>query len=169
MRDGALAMGPGVEAALGFIAKCDYDCSGERPFADGDAMRVIAKSRLRFFWESHSDRADAEKCLAVWYKIASSARWVNFASLKQTFGSADRVGNCVVFDVGNNRYRLIGRVIYPRRLYVLRVMDHEEYSRSLWAKQCGCHNPPPKKSVASTKAVRRAKRTTGIRGKRGEP
>ena len=51
-------------------------------------MRVIAKSRLRFFWESHSDRADAEKCLAVWYKIASSARWVNFASLKQTFGSA---------------------------------------------------------------------------------
>ncbi|MEN9663872.1 MAG: HigB toxin, RelE-like toxic component of a toxin-antitoxin system, partial [Planctomycetota bacterium] len=53
-------------------------------------MRVIAKSRLRFFWESHCDRADAEKCLAVWYKIASSARWMNFASLKQTFGSADR-------------------------------------------------------------------------------
>lgn len=35
---------------------------------------------------------------------------------KQTFGSADQVGNCVVFDVGSNRYRLIGRVLYPHKL-----------------------------------------------------
>lgn len=77
------------------IAKCDYDCSGERPFADGDAMRVIAKSRLRFFWESHSDRADAEKCLAVWYKIASSARWMNFASSSRPLDR--RIGSEIVW------------------------------------------------------------------------
>ena len=35
----------------------------------------------------------------------------------------------VVFDIGNNRYRLIGRVFYPHKHYVLRVMDHEEYDR----------------------------------------
>ena len=29
-------------------------------------------------------------------------------ALKQTFESADQVGNCVVFDVGNNRFRLFG-------------------------------------------------------------
>jgi hypothetical protein len=83
-------------------------------------------------------------------------------------GSADRVGNCVVFDVGNNRYRLIGRVFYPYKLYVLRVMDHQEYSRNAWAKQCGCHNPPPTRSVATMRANRRTKRVPGSRGKRGE-
>jgi mRNA-degrading endonuclease HigB of HigAB toxin-antitoxin module len=38
---------------------------------------------------------------------------------------SDQVGNCVVFDVGNNRYRLIGRVKYEQHIvYVLKVMDH---------------------------------------------
>ncbi|RLS42084.1 MAG: type II toxin-antitoxin system HigB family toxin [Planctomycetota bacterium] len=82
--------------------------------------------------------------LSAWYKIASKAEWANFARLKQTFGSADQVGNGVVFDVGSNRYRLIGRVLYPHKLSVLRVMDHEEYDRASWASQCGCHSPPPK-------------------------
>ncbi|RLS47787.1 MAG: type II toxin-antitoxin system HigB family toxin [Planctomycetota bacterium] len=84
------------------------------------------------------------RCWGGEYKIASKAEWVNFAGLKQTFGAADQVGNCVVFDVGSNRYRLIGRVLYPHKLSVLRVMDHEEYDRAPWASQCGCHSPPPK-------------------------
>lgn len=110
-------------------------------------MRVIAKSRLRSFWESHKDRADAMRALSAWYKIASHAEWTNFASLRQTFASADQVGNCTVFDVGNNRYRLIGRVIYPHRIYVLRVMDHREYDRASWIDQCGCHTPRPRRQT----------------------
>jgi len=129
-------------------------------------MRVISKSRLRQFWEFHKKRTDAERWLSAWYKIAKTAEWKNFAGLKQTFGSADQVGNCVVFDVGNNRYRLITRVFYPHRLYVLRVMDHAEYDRVPWAKQCGCHQPPPRKpsgSLKSAPAGRRAARTAGKR------
>lgn len=62
--------------------------------------------------------------MATWYKMAKQTDWENFAALKGTFASADQVGNCVVFDVGNNRYRLIGRVVYAKgRLYVLKVMD----------------------------------------------
>jgi mRNA interferase HigB len=118
-------------------------------------MRVISKSRLKSFWESHNSRADAEKALTVWYKIASKAEWESFAGLRQTFGSADQVGNCVVFDVGNNRYRLIGRVFYPRLIYVLRVMDHKEYDKTPWAKQCGCHQPPPRKPRLFRNAVRK--------------
>ena len=76
-------------------------------------MRVIAKPRLREFWESRKHNARiAERDLSAWYKLARSAAWNHFAALKQTFGSADQVGNCVVFDVGNNRFRLIGRVNY---------------------------------------------------------
>jgi mRNA interferase HigB len=113
-------------------------------------VRIISKRRLRQFWESRKqDAAVAERDLAAWHKLAKSAEWANFGALRQTFGSADQVGNCVVFDVGNNRFRLIGRVNYARGIvYVLRVMDHAEYDKKLWVDDCGCFRPPPKKPVA---------------------
>ena len=118
-------------------------------------MRIIAFSRLKEFWQSRRDDRDrAERDLAAWYKVAKNAEWVNFGELKQTFGSADQVENCVVFDVGNNRFRLIGRVFYVKdlragRIYVLRVMDHKEYDKQTWIDSCGCHKPPPPKSAGS--------------------
>jgi mRNA interferase HigB len=127
-------------------------------------MRIISKRRLREFWESRTnDAQNAERDLAAWYKLAKHAAWSTFAMLRQTFGSADQVGNCVVFDVGNNRYRLIGRVNYGKGIvYVLRVMDHAEYDRNLWIETCGCHKPPPKKTNAAKQKPRR-------RPKRGKP
>jgi mRNA interferase HigB len=111
-------------------------------------VHVIAKSRLREFWESlKSDSEAAEHDLSAWFKITEKAHWSNFGALKQTWGSADQVGNCVVFDVGNNRLRLIGRVFYrAHTVYVLRVMDHAEYDLKRWAAQCRCHQPRPKKA-----------------------
>ena len=111
-------------------------------------MRILSKRRLREFWEAgKKDAKIAERDLAAWYKPAKNAEWRNFAELKQTFGSADQVGNCVVFDVGNNRYRLIGRINYAKGIvYVLRVLDHAEYDKNRWIEACGCHKPPPKKS-----------------------
>jgi mRNA interferase HigB len=110
-------------------------------------MRVIAKSRLREFWNSRkADSKIAERDLLAWHSMAEGARWAHFAALKQTFGSADQVGNCTVFDVGNNRFRLIGRVNYRRGIvYVLKVMDHPEYDKNLWVDACGCHKAPPKR------------------------
>jgi hypothetical protein len=35
--------------------------------------------------------------------LVKNAHWKDFGALKQTFSSADKVGDCVVFDVGNNR------------------------------------------------------------------
>jgi mRNA interferase HigB len=110
---------------------------------------------LREFWQSRAhDAATAERDLKAWYKLAEKADWENFAALKRTFGTADQVGNCVVFDVGNNRYRLIGRVNYVSgKLFVLKVMDHREYDRKdpknkrqqKWVDECGCNDPPPKR------------------------
>jgi mRNA interferase HigB len=112
-------------------------------------VRVISKKRLRGFWKGRkADTALAERDLSAWYKLASSAAWGNFSALKQTFGSADQVGDCVAFDVGNNRFRLIGRVRYATGiLYVLKVMDHKEYDRRNWVDECGCHRPPPKRTA----------------------
>ncbi len=94
-------------------------------------MRVISKVRLVEFWESRkADSAIAERDLSAWYKLASHTKWTNFAALRQTFGSADQVGN---------------RVNYRRGVvYVLTVMDHTEYDKNLWPDDCGCHEPPPK-------------------------
>src|SRR5271156_292688 len=122
-------------------------------------MLIISKLMLRCFWESRKqDSADAEKYLSAWYKIAKGSSWDSFGSLKQTFGSADQVGNCVVFDVGNNRFRLIARVNYGAAIvYVLRVMDHEEYDTQLWVDTCGCHKPPPARRSAAKKTQPKAK------------
>jgi mRNA interferase HigB len=113
-------------------------------------VRIISKKRLREFWEGRTGDAEtAEKDLSTWYKLAKNVDWDNFGALRQTFGSADQVGNCVVFDVGNNRFRLIGRVFYASgKLYILKVMDHREYDTNRWVDDCGCHKPPPSRSAA---------------------
>jgi mRNA interferase HigB len=122
-------------------------------------VRIISKRRLREFWESRkNDSGVAERDLAVWFKLVKSTNWANFATLKQTFGSTDQVGNCVVFDVGNNRFRLIGRVNYAKGiLYVLRVMDHADYDKKHWIEDCGCRKPAPKRPVPAKKAATKRK------------
>jgi len=110
-------------------------------------VRLVSRKHLRRFCASRKHDSDqATKDLEAWRQIAEDARWKDFSSLKQTFGFADQVGNCVVFDVGNNRYRLIGRVMFGSgKIYVLKVMDHSEYDKKKWIEDCGCKKPPPKK------------------------
>jgi mRNA interferase HigB len=108
-------------------------------------VRVISKSAIRDFVESRTnDGQIAERDLYAWYKLADDAEWANFGEMKQTFGSADIVGRCVVFDVGNNRYRLIARVFCEsQKMYILKVMDHKEYYKNRWVEECECHSPKP--------------------------
>ncbi len=124
-------------------------------------MRVISKKTLRLFWAEHPA---AEVPLTAWYKATVGATWHNFAELRQTFGSADQVGDCVVFNIGGNKYRLIGRVRYARKalpgvVYVLKVMTHAEYDENKWPDECGCYDPPkPKKKPAGARPTRRPPR-----------
>lgn len=118
-------------------------------------MRIISETRLKEFWESRRTSREAgiaRRDLDAWRRIARAASWENWGALTQTFGSADRVGNCVVFDVGNNRYRLIGRVNFHRKIiYVLMVMDHVEYDEKAWIEDCNCHRPPPPRAAGEKK------------------
>ena len=117
-------------------------------------MHIISKKALIEFWKSRKGDAQiAERDLSTWHKIVEKAEWVNFAALKESFRSADQVGHCVVFDVGNNRYRLIALVRYRSdgrgTLFVRRVMDHAEYDKQKWREECGCYSPPPKKKTVT--------------------
>ena len=116
-------------------------------------MRVISKTRLRQFWEQPG-HADAEGPLRAWYTHVNSktVTWQSWADVKADFASASIVGNCVVFNIGGNKYRLVTRSLYPsQKVFVLRVMTHAEYDDDKWKKDCGCYEPPPKSTTKRSK------------------
>lgn len=92
------------------------------------AMRIIAKRTLRAFWERE---VRAEQPLKAWYAIAAKADWSSPVEVKAMYGNASAVGdNRVVFNIGGNRYRLVVRFDYLRRLGFVRfVGTHSEYDR----------------------------------------
>lgn len=129
-------------------------------------MRVISRKALVSFWESRKgDAAIARRDLSAWHGITRRANWAHFAALRQTFGSADQVGHCVVFDVGNNRYRLVALVRYRPAgegiLFIRKVMDHKEYDKNTWPAECGCLSPPPGRSSAVKPSREQGPRKSG--------
>jgi mRNA interferase HigB len=126
-------------------------------------MRVISKTRLRQFWEQ-SGYDDAGGPLRAWYTHVNSktVSWRSWGDVKGDFASASIVGNCVVFNIGGNKYRLVTRILYPsQKVFVLKVMTHEEYDENKWKEECGCYKPPPPKPASRrTKSgrIRRHKR-----------
>lgn len=114
-------------------------------------MRVISKKRLRDFWSIYSN-ADSQGPLEAWFRIVDNKKttWKSWADLKAVYSTADSVGNCVVFDIGGNKYRLIARVLYEKqKVYVLKVMTHGEYDKNKWKSECGCYSPSPKKETVN--------------------
>ena len=91
-------------------------------------MRVISFSMIRDFIAKH---ADADVPLRDWYKRVCKANWNNFADIKQTFNTADYVGNDrYVFDIKGNNYRIVAIVIFiNKKVYMRFVGTHEEYDR----------------------------------------
>jgi mRNA interferase HigB len=108
-------------------------------------MRVISKARLKQFWES-PNQEDAEGPLQAWYTHVSNktVSWHCWGDVKASFGNASSVGNCVVFNIKGGDYRLITRVLYvSQKVFVLKVMPHDEYDKNRRKEQCGCFTPPP--------------------------
>jgi mRNA interferase HigB len=120
-------------------------------------MRIISKSRLKWFWEL-PNHADAEGPLRAWYTHVSNkaVSWNSWGDVKAEIGTASSVGNCTVFNIGGNKYRLIARILYSsQKVFVLRVMTHEEYDKDTWKQECGCFQPPP--STAATTPMHKRK------------
>src|SRR5688572_27406520 len=120
-------------------------------------MRVISKARLREFWETPGCQV-SEGPLRAWHAHVGhkSVAWQSWADVKAMFATASLVGNCIVFNIGGNKYRLITRVLYPsQKVFILRVMTHKQYDNENWKEDCGCLQPPPEKPVAPRKFPRR--------------
>jgi mRNA interferase HigB len=93
-------------------------------------MRIIAVSTLRAFW-SRPGRHDAEEPLKAWVHIVRAADWARPTDVTTMFRTADIVANdCVIFNVGGNKYRLIAAVHYRgKRVYVRFIGTHAEYDK----------------------------------------
>ncbi len=118
--------------------------------AAGAFMWVVSQVRLREFWMHHPR---AEEPLRMWYGLVSAASWAAFADVRALFPSADLVGNCTVFNISGNRFRLVARIFFGNhKVYVLGVMTHVEYDRSPWVESCRCHEPQPNRAKMRRRA-----------------
>jgi mRNA interferase HigB len=68
-----------------------------------------------------------------WYRVAKATEWANLSEVRRQFPDADLVDGMLVFNIRQNRYRLI---VFPkfifRTLYIKALLTHKEYTRGGW-------------------------------------
>lgn len=91
-------------------------------------MRIIAKRRLREFWERHPD---AKVPLENWYARVRRDDWDTPARVTQHYPRASLIGSDrVVFRLKGNDYRLVVAVDYGHKTVFIRFIGtHAEYNR----------------------------------------
>ena len=93
-------------------------------------MHVITRKRLNEFAEKHPNTRFA---LARWYALMRTTRFSNFAHLREVFPQADQVRKFTVFNLGDNKVRLIAAVHYNRnKIFIRHVLTHQEYNTGKW-------------------------------------
>jgi mRNA interferase HigB len=96
-------------------------------------VRVIGRRALREFASAYKD---AETPLDDWYRIAKRLRWTSLVDVRRTYPHADAVGDFTIFNIGGNKYRLATYIDYrTAKVYIRRVMAHEESGREDWKKR----------------------------------
>ena len=99
-------------------------------------MRIITKRPLQEFWLKNPQ---AKQPLLSWYETVKKADWKNFSDVRESFRHADIYQDCVIFDIGGNKFRLITRIRYKKkRVYIRFVLTHSDYDKDLWKNDCKC-------------------------------
>lgn len=129
-------------------------------------MRVISKARLVEFWQEH---ANAKTPLTNWYNHVSNKTtvWTSFADVRKDYSSADKVGDCYVFDIGGNNFRLIAKII-RECVYIRKIMTHAEYDDQKWVAECKCQEElkKAKRKKATKKSSKKPTRRTAKKARR---
>jgi mRNA interferase HigB len=90
-------------------------------------MRVISNKKLVDFSKNHSGSG---KLLQAWRKIIESKEFNNFAELKSSFNSVDKVMDYYIFNIGGNNYRIIAAIYFKTQtLFIREILTHKEYDR----------------------------------------
>jgi len=90
---------------------------------------LIARRTLRDFYEQPGHE-DARQALLVWAKIVEKAEWTTPANVRSQFRTVDFVNDRAIFNIGGNKYRLIVRINFSKKIVFVRFLGtHVEYDR----------------------------------------
>jgi len=93
-------------------------------------MHIITKRRIT---EAKELYPECESALDGWLKVIKNNAFGNFAELKATFNSIDKVDDLIVFNIGGNKLRLIASIYFNRqKLYIRHILTHNEYDKDKW-------------------------------------
>jgi mRNA interferase HigB len=106
-------------------------------------MHIIARPAIHAAKQRYPKAAG---WLDDWWAAASKAAWTRLADVRVLYPHTDEVGQCLVFDVCGNDYRLICRMTYANEwtdgtLLVKHFLTHGDYDKKKWCDDC----VPPKK------------------------
>ena len=97
-------------------------------------MHIISRKALLEFARKHPG---SYQPLDDWYRVAKKATWQSITDTKRVFPHADGVGDCTVFNIGGNKYRLITRINYENQVVFIRyVLTHSDYDKGGWRNEC---------------------------------
>jgi mRNA interferase HigB len=97
-------------------------------------MWIISRKKLVEAAVKHGDLAGP---LDVWFRVAKQASWQKLNDLRRTWAKTDQVGNCTVFNIKGNEFRLIAWVNYKsQKIFIRHVLTHAEYDKGGWKHDC---------------------------------
>ena len=104
-------------------------------------MHIVTRKHLVAAEEQYPEAA---REIRAWYRIAKEARWRNLVEVRQVFKDADDVEGYVIFNIRQNRYRLVTIIHYSREkegritqghIYIRAFLVHREYdNKANWDK-----------------------------------
>lgn len=91
-------------------------------------MRIIAERTIRLYYEKNPL---AKTAIEEWVTTGRKAEWHCFADVRNTYNSADYVGNQhYVFNIKGNDYRLVAVIKFIPQFVLIRFIGtHKEYDR----------------------------------------
>ncbi|MGJ3501738.1 type II toxin-antitoxin system HigB family toxin [Piscirickettsia salmonis] len=93
-------------------------------------MRIISNKILRDFY-MQPRYSDSKGAISAWYSDTKKADWSAPQDIKNVYANASFVANNrVVFNLGGNKYRLIGAINYDYKIvYVKFIGTHAQYDK----------------------------------------
>jgi mRNA interferase HigB len=103
---------------------------------------IVTRRHLQEAMKEHPDASDE---IEAWVNIVEAVRWHNFSEVRRWFKDADFVDGYVIFNIRQNRYRLITVIHYAKttderqtegHVYIRSFMTHRAYNkRANWDKR----------------------------------
>jgi mRNA interferase HigB len=107
-------------------------------------VHIVTRKHL---YQAMHQYPDAANEIRAWVVIVKGIRWHNFREVRGAFKDADNVKGYVIFNIRQNRYRLVTIIHYARttnqkrtqgHVYIRSVLTHKDYDNPAnWDRKFG--------------------------------